>query len=88
VGEIGGTTGWNAVIVGPFRRAFVIPVSPECRGGVLAPAYCLLFCQFIMPERGGLEGWTGVAEEASDISLERMPAAVQPHYAGVMRLVV
>jgi CreA protein len=34
-------------------------------------------CHFTVPERGGVKGWLGVAEEVSDISLACWPNPVQ-----------
>ena len=56
-----------------FRRSTVFKLlSPNDKlatYGVDDPEVDGVACHFTVPERGGLKGWLGVAEEVSDISL-------------------
>src|SRR6516164_4237621 len=56
-----------------FRRSTVFKLmSPNDKlatYGVDDPDVGGVACHFTVPERGGLKGWLGVAEEVSDISL-------------------
>jgi CreA protein len=56
-----------------FRRSTVFKwVSPNDKlatYGIDDPAVEGVACHFTVPERGGVKGWLGLAEEVSDISL-------------------
>ncbi|HEY1748142.1 MAG TPA: CreA family protein [Xanthobacteraceae bacterium] len=56
-----------------FKRStvfrFVTPNDKLATYGVDDPAVDGVACHFTAPERGGVKGWIGVAEEVSDISL-------------------
>jgi CreA protein len=56
-----------------FRRSTVFKwMSPNDKlatYGVDDPEVAGVACHFTVPERGGIKGWLGIAEEVSDISL-------------------
>jgi CreA protein len=56
-----------------FKRSTVFklltPNDKLATYGIDDPEVDGVACHFTVPERGGLEGWLGVAEEVSDISL-------------------
>jgi CreA protein len=56
-----------------FKRSTVFklltPNDKLTTYGIDDPAVDGVACHFTVPERGGLKGWIGVAEEVSDISL-------------------
>ena len=56
-----------------FRRSTVFKwLSPNGKlatYGIDDPAIDGVACHFTVPERGGVKGWLGIAEEVSDISL-------------------
>ena len=56
-----------------FKRStvfkWVTPNDKLATYGVDDPEVDGVACHFTVPERGGLKGWVGVAEEVSDISL-------------------
>jgi CreA protein len=56
-----------------FRRSTVFKwLSPNDKlatYGIDDPAIDGVACHFTVPERGGVKGWLGIAEEVSDISL-------------------
>ena len=56
-----------------FRRSttfkFLTPNDKLATYGVDDPEIEGVACHFTVPERGGVKGWLGVAEEVSDISL-------------------
>ena len=56
-----------------FRRStvfrFLTPNDKLATYGVDDPDVDGVACHFTVPERGGVKGWIGVAEEVSDISL-------------------
>ncbi|MGE3149110.1 MAG: CreA family protein [Pseudorhodoplanes sp.] len=66
----------NAADDGPdllFRKSTVFkwltPNDKIATYGIDDPEVDGVACHFTVPERGGVKGWIGVAEEASDISL-------------------
>jgi CreA protein len=56
-----------------FRRStvfkFLTPNDKLATYGLDDPAVEGVACHFTVPEKGGLKGWIGVAEQVSDISL-------------------
>ena len=53
-----------------FRRSTVFKLlTPNDKYGLDDPEVEGVACHFTVPERGGVKGWLGVAEEVSDISL-------------------
>jgi len=56
-----------------FRRStvfhFVTPNDKLATYGIDDPEVDGVACHFTVPERGGVKGWIGVAEQVSDISL-------------------
>ena len=56
-----------------FRRSTVFklltPNDKLATYGIDDPAVEGVACHFTVPERGGIKGWLGIAEEVSDISL-------------------
>src|ERR1700693_6599407 len=62
-----------------FRRSHVFkwltPNDKLATYGLDDPEVDGVACHFTVPEKGGLKGWLGVAEEVSDISLPRPPIA-------------
>jgi CreA protein len=56
-----------------FRRStvfhFVTPNEKLATYGIDDPEVDGVACHFTVPERGGVKGWLGVAEQVSDISL-------------------
>jgi CreA protein len=56
-----------------FRRSttfkFLTPNDKLATYGVDDPEIEGVACHFTVPERGGVKGWLGIAEEVSDISL-------------------
>ena len=56
-----------------FKRStvfkFLTPNDKLATYGIDDPEVDGVACHFTVPERGGLKGWIGVAEEVSDISL-------------------
>jgi CreA protein len=70
-----------------FRRSTVFkwltPNDKLATYGIDDPEVEGVACHFTVPERGGLKGWLGVAEEVSDISLAcRQTGAI--HFKGKM----
>jgi len=70
-----------------FRRSTVFkwltPNDKLATYGIDDPEVDGVACHFTVPERGGLKGWLGVAEEVSDISLAcRQTGAI--HFRGKM----
>ncbi len=80
---LGGVACAQAALVGPthaddepdliFKRSTVFkwltPNDKLATYGLDDPEVDGVACHFTVPERGGLKGWIGVAEEVSDISL-------------------